>query len=106
MILVGAILLAVFILDPPLGIAVVALGALVEVAEMGFWFWLSRRRRVQVGPETLIGARAAVVRDCRPLGLVRLSGELWQARCDAGAAKGETVLVRGREGLTLLVEPE
>ena len=106
MILVGAILLAVFVLEPPLGVIAVALGALVEVGEMVFWIWLSRRRRVQVGAETLIGARAQVVRDCRPLGLVRLSGELWQARCEAGAARGESVFVRGREGLTLLVEPE
>jgi membrane-bound ClpP family serine protease len=106
MILVGAILLAVFVLEPPFGVLVVALGALVEVGETLFWVWLSRRRRVQVGAETLIGASATVVRDCRPLGLVRLRGELWQARCAAGAGKGETVRVAGREGLTLLVEPE
>ena len=106
MILVGAILLAVFVLEPPFGVLVVALGALVEVGETLFWVWLSRRRRVQVGAETLIGASAIVVRDCRPLGLVRLRGELWQARCTTGAGKGATVRVAGREGLTLLVEPE
>jgi membrane-bound serine protease (ClpP class) len=106
MILVGAILLAVFVLEPPYGVLVVALGALVEVGETLFWVWLSRRRRVQVGAETLIGASATVVRDCRPLGLVRLHGELWQAHCAAGAGKGATVRVAGREGLTLLVEPE
>ena len=106
MILVGAILLAVLVLEPPFGILVVALGALVEVGETLFWVWLSRRRRAQVGAETLIGATGTVVRECRPLGLIRLRGELWGARCASGAAVGSTVRVAGRDGLTLLVEPE
>jgi membrane-bound serine protease (ClpP class) len=106
LILVGAILLAVSVLEPPLGVVAVALAALIEVGETLFWVWLSRRRRVQVGAETLIGATATVVDDCDPLGLVRLRGELWRARCAAGAAKGTTVRVAGREALTLLVVPE
>jgi membrane protein implicated in regulation of membrane protease activity len=35
---------------------------------------------------------------------VRIGGEIWQARCEAGADTGETVRVVGLSGLTLLVE--
>jgi membrane protein implicated in regulation of membrane protease activity len=35
---------------------------------------------------------------------VRISGEIWAARCSAGADVGEEVRVVGRDGLTLLVE--
>jgi membrane protein implicated in regulation of membrane protease activity len=37
---------------------------------------------------------------------VRIQGELWGARCEAGADPGDTVRVVERDGLTLLVEPE
>jgi len=103
---VGAVLLALFVLPAPWGLVLVAASAVVEVAETYFWIRLSRRRRIQAGAETLIGARAVVASPCRPAGQVRVQGELWRARCEAGAEPGETVLIVGREGLTLLVEPE
>jgi membrane-bound serine protease (ClpP class) len=103
---VGAILLALFVVPAPWGLVLVAATAVVEVAETYFWIRLSRRRRIQAGAETLIGARAVVASSCRPAGQVRVQGELWRARCEAGADLGETVRVVGREGLTLLVEPE
>jgi membrane-bound serine protease (ClpP class) len=53
-----------------------------------------------------MGALAVVASACRPAGQVRVQGELWRARCEAGADPGETVRIVGREGLTLLVEPE
>ncbi|HET9215214.1 MAG TPA: NfeD family protein [Gaiellaceae bacterium] len=104
MLLIGAILLAVFVVPAPWGIAVVAGAAVVEVAETAFWLWLSRRRTVQMGPETLVGATGQVVTACAPLGQVRVGGELWGARCEEGAAAGETVRVVALEGLTLVVE--
>ena len=104
MLLVGAILLAVYVLPDPWDVPVIAVAALVEVAETFFWLWLSRRGSVKMGPETLIGATAEVVAACRPSGQVRLQGELWRARCDEGADVGEQVRVRALEGLTLLVE--
>jgi membrane-bound serine protease (ClpP class) len=103
---VGAVLLAVFVVPAPWGLVLVAASAVVEVAETYFWIRFSRRRRIQAGAETLIGARAVVASACRPAGQVRVQGELWRARCEAGADPGETVRIVGREGLTLLVEPE
>lgn len=104
MLLLGAILLAVYVLPPPWRVPVIVLAAVIEVAETLFWIWLSRRRRVQMGPETLLGARAQVVTACRPVGQVRVQGELWRARCEGGADRGETVRVRALDELTLVVE--
>jgi membrane protein implicated in regulation of membrane protease activity len=105
MLLVGAILLAVFVLPPGWGIAVVSLAIVVEVAEVGFWIRFLRRYRISTGPEALVGKRAEVIERCDPLGRVRMRGEIWHAHCDEGAAVGETVLVTGVAGLTLQVEP-
>ena len=105
MLFVGAVLLAIFVLPRPWGIVAVLAAAVVEVGETFFWIRLSRRRRVQVGPETLIGAEADVVTPCTPDGQVRVGGEIWKARCAAGAETGERVRVTAREGLTLVVEP-
>ena len=105
MFFVGSILLALFVLPEPWGLALVAFAAVVEIAETWFLIRLSRRRRIQAGPETMIGARGEALGDCRPDGQVRVRGEIWQARCDAGVAQGDAVRVTGREGLTLVVEP-
>jgi membrane-bound serine protease (ClpP class) len=102
----GAILLALFVLDAPWSIVVIGLAAAVDVAETLFLVWLSKRRRARVGVEALIGARAEVVSACRPEGHVKVVGELWRARCPAGADPGQAVRVLGLDGLTLLVEPE
>lgn len=83
---------------------VVVAAALVELGETYFWIRRSRRGRVKMGPETLIGALGEVVTACRPVGQVRVEGELWRARCEEGADVGEPVRVQALEGLTLLVE--
>ena len=106
MLLVGAILLAVFVLPPGWGIAAVTAGIVIELAEVAFWVRFLRRYRVRTGSEALIGLRAEVVEACDPQGRVRLRGEIWQAHCDAGAAVGEAVTVTRVAGLTLQVEPE
>jgi membrane-bound serine protease (ClpP class) len=105
MFLVGMIALALFVLPPGLGIAAVALGIAVEVAEVGFWIRFLRRYRVTTGAEGLIGATAEVIEACEPSGRVRLRGEIWHARCSSRAAVGERVTVTGVDGLTLEVEP-
>jgi membrane-bound serine protease (ClpP class) len=104
--LVGAILLAVYVVDMPWSAILIGFAAVVEVGETFFWIWLSRRRRIQMGPETLVGSRARVVVDCLPQGQVRAQGELWQALCPAGARAGEWVRVTALDGITLVVEPE
>ncbi len=104
MLLVLAILAAVFWLPSPWGIVVVAAATVVEVAEVGFWFWLSRRRKIVTGAEALPGARGVVAVACRPEGQVRVQGELWRARCEEGADVGDEVVVeRLEDGLTLIV---
>jgi membrane protein implicated in regulation of membrane protease activity len=104
-VLAAAIFLAIFVVPAPWGIVLVAGAVVVEVAETAFWVWLSKRRKPQVGAEALVGATAVVVTPCHPIGSVRLSGELWRARCEAGARAGDAVRVRGLDGLTLVVEP-
>lgn len=105
MILLLAFALAVFVLPSPWGVVAVGAALVVEVGEAWFWWWLSRRRRPAVGVEAMLGETAIVVVPCRPLGQVRIQGELWQARCEAGADAGDQVRVEGIEGLTLVVAP-
>lgn len=104
MLLVGAIVLAIFVLPPGLGIAAVTLGIVIEVAEVGFWIRFLRRYRVTTGAEGLIGLTGEVIESCDPRGRIRLRGEIWHARCPAGAGIGERVRVTGVDGLTLEVE--
>jgi len=102
---VVALLLALFVLSPPWSYVAVGTGALVELLEAWFWWWLSHRRKPTVGVETLVGRRALVSTGCRPYGQVRVAGELWQARCDAGAEEGTAVEVVAVAGLLLVVAP-
>jgi membrane protein implicated in regulation of membrane protease activity len=104
MLLLGAILLAVFVLPSPWGILTVIGAGIVEVAEVGFWVWLSRRRKIQMGPEALIGGRGVAATECRPDGQIRVAGELWQARCEEGVDAGEPVTIVGRDDLKLHVQ--
>ena len=102
-VLVVAILLAVFVLPPGWGALLVA-GVLVwECAEKVFWLRLIRRYPVAVGRETLIGLPVTAATVCGPEGRVRLRGESWKARCAAGARPGETLVVEGVERITLIV---
>jgi membrane protein implicated in regulation of membrane protease activity len=102
--LVIAILAAVFWLPTGWGIVVVVAATVFELAEAGFWLWLSKRRKVVTGAEALPGARGVVIVPCRPEGQVRVQGELWRARCEEGADVGDEVVVeRLEDGLTLIV---
>jgi membrane-bound serine protease (ClpP class) len=75
------------------------------VLELFGWNRTTKRHRKAVGAETLIGREAVVSEPCRPVGQVRLDGEIWEARCQAGASTGDRVRVTGRQRLTLVVEP-
>ena len=99
-----ALALAIFVLPSPWGIVAVAAGGVVEVAEATFLWRLSHRRPPAVGVEALVGAEGIAATSCRPLGQVRVRGELWQARCAEGVGAGEAVRVAAVQGLVLVVE--
>jgi membrane protein implicated in regulation of membrane protease activity len=105
MLLVLAILAAIFLLPTPWGLVAVVAAAVVEIAELGVFVWYSRRRRATTGAEALPGTVGIVVQPCRPIGQIRVAGELWRAHCDEGADRGEVVVVEslGPE-LTLIVK--
>jgi membrane-bound serine protease (ClpP class) len=101
---VVAVILAVLVVPAPWGLVLVGAAGIVEIGESYIWMRISRRHRIKVGAETLIGAVAEVATVCRPDGQVRIHGELWRARCEEGADPGERVRVAARHDLTLLVE--
>ena len=104
MALLIAILLAVFLLPSPWGLVVVLSALVWEILTALLGLWYSRRRRAQVGAETLVGRAAEVITRCAPLGQVKLDGEIWAAHCDGTAEVGDTVRVRSVKGLTLVVD--
>lgn len=104
MLLLGGILLAVFVVPWPWGIATVVGGGVLDIAESLILLRWSRRRRAVTGAEALIGRTARVVTVCRPEGQVRVAGELWRARSATSADPGDEVVIRGVDGLTLLVD--
>lgn len=81
-----------------------AVALVVFVGELLFWNRTVRGKRREVGAHTLIGRTAVVVSPCNPDGQIRIGGEIWAARCEAGAGTGDTVTVVGRDELTLVVE--
>src|SRR3954463_7163891 len=99
MALLTTILLAIFVVPPPWGIVLVAVGAGIEVAEAWGMLWWSRRRRSVVGAEAMVGAEAVALGD----GWVRVGGERWRARADGRLAAGDPVEVVAVEGLTVVV---
>jgi membrane-bound serine protease (ClpP class) len=104
--IVVAILLLVFVLSPAVGIAVLVAAIVFEGLEVLFWRRFLRRYRVATGAEGMVGEAGVVVDPCLPEGTVRLRGETWRARCQAGAGPGEKVTVVAVDGLTLEVEPQ
>ena len=104
MVLILAILVALFV-PWPWNLVAVLCGAIAEVGEVVWGRRLARRWRPKTGAETIVGKTAEVVVRCRPSGQVRVHGELWEARCEAGAEVGEAVRVSARDDLMLVVEP-
>jgi membrane protein implicated in regulation of membrane protease activity len=100
MLLLGAILLAIFVLPSPWGIVAVVVGGIVEVAESAAFIWWSKRRRAVTGAEALVGATGVVATSTQ----VRVAGELWNARSADELVPGAEVVVKGVDGLTLVVD--
>ena len=99
MLLLGAILLAIFFLPSPWGIVAILAGGIIDIAESLVLLKWSRRRRAATGVEMLIGMTAVVSSPTQ----VRVAGEIWEARSDGVMVPGEEVVVHGVDGLTLLV---
>jgi membrane protein implicated in regulation of membrane protease activity len=108
-ILIIAILLAIFLVPSPWSIVVLVMACVLEVGEIAVLrHWskrIGRRTKATTGAEAMEGKVAEVTQDCRPTGMVRLDGELWEARCEAGASRGDSVVVERLDGLTLVVSP-
>jgi len=107
-ILLLVILLVVFTSVPtPWSVVLILVGCGLEAIEIVLlrrWAKrLDRRTKVTTGAEAMIGETAEVVEACRPNGIVQLRGELWEARCEEGADRGDTVRVESLDGLTLVV---
>ena len=100
MLLLGAILLAIFVLPAPWGLVVVVAGGLADVAESLVLVRWSKRRRVATGAEALIGRTAVVATPTQ----VRVAGELWSARSADALVPGSEVVIRDVDGLTLVVD--
>jgi membrane-bound serine protease (ClpP class) len=76
---------------------------LFELSQTVFWLRYTSRKSSVVGAEALVGRVVEVSDECLPNGRVRVQGELWNARCPEGAARGERVRITGLDGLTLEV---
>lgn len=103
LIIVAVVLLLV--LPWPWNVVAFVVVTLLWFGELFLWSKTVKHKRRVVGAENLIGKTAEVTEACRPLGQVRLEGEIWEATCQAGAARGDQVRVIGRDELTLVVEP-
>jgi len=102
-VIVGAILLAVFVVRGPEG-QLLVLGALLwEVAEKLVLLRYSKRMPPAVGREALIGLPVTAVSTCQPEGWVKLGGERWKAHCSEGAGRGDSLVVEAVEQITLIV---
>ena len=101
MLLLVGILLAIFVIPWPWGIAAVIGGGVLDVVESVVLLRWNRRRRAVTGAEALVGRTAVVARENH----VRIAGELWAARSDQPLREGAGVRVVGVDGLTLVVTP-
>ena len=98
-----ALILALLFVPWPWSLLVILGGVVLEVGEVVWGLRLARRWKPKTGAEAMIGKEAEVVTPCRPVGEVRVHGELWRASCDEGADRGELVRIERIEGLTLVV---
>jgi len=98
------LVLALVFLPLPWNLVVIVLAAALELSLWFFGVRYSRRRRAQVGAQTLIGRNGEAITALMPGGQVKVDGEIWEARAPANVRAGETVRVTGVDRLTLEVE--
>ena len=105
MLIILALVLALIFLPWPWNFAVIVIAAVLEVSVAVFGIRYTRRRRAQVGVETLVGTNASVISPLAPDGQVRVNGEIWEAHSEFEAQVGQRVQITAVNGLTLEVEP-
>ncbi len=66
----------------------------------------AQHKKIKTGEEALIGAKGVVTADLAPKGVVRVSGEFWQATTQDGSIPaGQDVEVVDMQGMFLVVKP-
>jgi len=87
----------------------------VVAVSMAVWFvlgtWLfifttrALKKQVTVGLPSMVGSSGKAAGRLAPEGMVKIRGEFWSARAEAGAIEdGEGIIVTGEDGLKLLVK--
>ncbi len=100
---VGGILAFLFLESPWRYLALIPLAAWEFFEIMIFLRW--RGVRSITGREAIAGSTGRATRECAPEGQVRVNGQLWSARASVPIRSGESVVVTGTDGITLIVEP-
>jgi membrane-bound serine protease (ClpP class) len=102
--LIAALIVALLFLPFPWDVVVIGLAAVCEAAFWTLGIRYSRRRRVEVGVQTMVGRLGEATTPLAPAGQVKVDGELWEARAKGLVEAGETVRISSVDGLTLEVE--
>ena len=97
---VVALTLGFLFLDGWMRYALIAGGALIEIAEIAVWLrW--RKVAPRSGVEMMVGMTGVALTDCDPEGQIKVKGQIWKARCADGVVAGTTVRVTAVNGLKL-----
>ena len=103
MLLIIAVIIALVFLPWPVGLVVIAAGAVGEGLLAVYGFRYTKGWRARVGVQTLVGQSAEAITALAPNGQVRLNGEIWAARARTPVGQGATVRIEAVNGLTLTV---
>ena len=99
---VVALTLGFIFLDGWMRYALIAGGALIEIAEISIWLrW--RKVEAKSGVEAMVGMTGVALTPCDPEGQVKIKGQIWKAHCRDGVEEGATVRVEAVDGLRLKV---
>ena len=104
MLLILALILALVFLPAPWAVLVIAVAAVLELCLWFFGIRYSRRRRAQVGVQTMIGTVGEAITSLTPDGQVKVDGEIWRAHGSPEIRAGDAIRITGIDGLTLEVE--
>jgi membrane protein implicated in regulation of membrane protease activity len=102
---VGRYLLPNFSINIPLLALIAIMAACLGWSVFGYRKGSHALRRKLLDNQTsMIGSSCVVTKDLLPNGMVRISGELWQARsAESHITSGTQVVVVGQDGLRLIV---